>query len=140
MVINGKSLKDDYKKLQIVVQFKVNMVEELDNLDFIFTDNNLYICYSNEVPEFEELKELTEGTSHHVTSISNSNLPIPNVTNNHRIESYSNNDLEDLSKDLNSYDNSTNDLMDSNSNTTFEQTIEELRSYISLVGISLNQG
>ena len=37
---------------------------------------------------------------------------------------------------------STNEIMDPHylSNNTFEQSIEELRSYISLVGISLSQG
>jgi len=134
MIINGKCLKDNYKKQQIVVKFKFNIAEELSNMEFIFSDKNLIICYNNMYPDYEELKEFSEG-SNHVSSISTNTLP--NV-NNLRYESYSNNELEDISKDLNSYDNSTNDLMDSN--TTFEQTIEELRSYISLVGISLSQG
>ena len=138
MIINGKCLKDNYKKQQIVVKFKINLAEELSNntMELIFSDKNLFILFDSLSPEFDEIKELSETTTNHVSSISSSNLP--SVNNNHRFESYSNNDLEDLSKDLNSYDNSTNDLMDSN--TTFEQTIEELRSYISLVGISLSQG
>jgi len=133
IILNGKCLKENYKKQQIVVKFKINIAEDLNNIDFIFSDRNLIICYSNQLPDFDEVKELSE-SSHHVSCISSSDLPKMNNTD--RFEEYHNNYLEDLSKDLNSYENSTNDLLDSNS--TFEQTIEELRSYISLVGISLS--
>jgi alpha-tubulin suppressor-like RCC1 family protein len=131
----------------------INLPENinLEELHIVLNDNKLFILYDStsinniNISETEDLK--TESLSIYRNSQSinfediSPELFIRDTTNNNNIthgRNTNNNLDEEYEKEfINSDNESTNEIYDNNHNMSFEQSIEELRSYISLVGISL---
>ena len=137
-----------------------NTKYSVSDLDFYLTDDSCYIFYdSSEIDQnidkkftFEEVNQQvmqistsTQSLNNKVGKINKRDLKInTNVEHEEQVFNTYNNQYEneerlyqeyDISKDFFSDNASTNEIFDNS--VSFEQSIEELRSYISLVGISL---
>lgn len=162
LFLNGKINKEgegtEFKNK--IFKVKGELAERLKNseINYIFTDEHLYIFHN---PNKEQYTKLIEAVSEEASPEAKISLKINSASINNRnsrigggngehyrlslAEDTSNNFFStpneeglfqeyDISKDFFSDNASTNELFENN--MSFEQSIEELRSYISLVGIS----